>query len=82
VQTVVIEVVLGFLNRGDTPEVINQTILVLIPKVANPDELTKLRPISLCNVIYKLCSKVMSNRLRLILMKLFQRSRVLLFQDG
>jgi hypothetical protein len=70
VQTAVTEVVLGFLNRGDMPEVINQTILVLIPKVANLDKLTKFRPISLCNVTYKLCSKVMADRLRLILDKI------------
>lgn len=59
--------VLGFLNGGDMPEVINQTILVLIPKVVNPEELTQFRPIFLCNVIYKICSKVLANRLRLIL---------------
>jgi hypothetical protein len=63
----VVSAVLGFLNGGDMPEVINQTILVIIPKVANPQELSQFRPISLCNVIYKLCSKVLANRLRLIL---------------
>jgi hypothetical protein len=63
----VVSAVLGFLNGGDMPEVINQTILVIIPKVATPQELSQFRPISLCNLIYKLCSKVLANRLRFIL---------------
>ena len=63
VKEKVTNAVLGFLNGGEMPEVINRTILVLIPKVANPQEITQFRPISLCNVIYKLCSKVMANRL-------------------
>jgi hypothetical protein len=67
VKEKVLEAVLGFLNDGEMPKIINQTILVLIPKVANPLELTQFRPISLCNVIYKICSKVLANRLRLIL---------------
>lgn len=67
VQNNVTQAVLSFLNGGDMPEVINRTILVLIPKVANPQELTQFRPISLCNVLYKICSKAIANRLRLVL---------------
>jgi hypothetical protein len=59
--------VLGFLNGGEMAEEVNQTLLVLIPKVANPQELTQYRPISLCNVLYKIRSKVMANRLRRVL---------------
>jgi hypothetical protein len=61
------QAVLGFLNGGEMPEAVNRTILVLIPKVAHPQELSQFRPISLCNVIYKICSKAMASRLRLVL---------------
>ena len=49
------------------PEGWNDTMVVLIPKVSNPERLKDLRPISLCNVTYKIASKVLSNRLKLIL---------------
>jgi len=58
--------VLAFLNGGEMASVVNSTVLVLIPKVRNPQNLTQFRPISLCNVLYKICSKVIANRLRLI----------------
>lgn len=48
-------------------EELNQTLLVPIPKVANPQELSQYRPISLCNMLYKICSKAMANILRGIL---------------
>lgn len=40
------------------PEQINSTTLVLILKVKHPQEMKQFRPISLYNVIYKICSKV------------------------
>jgi hypothetical protein len=67
VKPCVVNAMLGFLNGGDLSEEVNRTILVLIPKVSNPHNLSLYRPISLCNVLYKLCSKMMANRLRLIL---------------
>lgn len=46
----------------------NRTSTVLIPKVKNSVKITDLRPISLCNVMYKVKSKVIINRLKLILL--------------
>jgi hypothetical protein len=62
-ETVVKEV-LQVLRGGSIPEGWNETIVVLIPKVQNPDRMKDLRPISLCNVVYKLISKVIANRLK------------------
>lgn len=63
----VVEEVLNVLRGGEIPEGWNETVVVLIPKVKTPESLKDLRPISLCNVVYKLVSKVLANRLKLIL---------------
>jgi hypothetical protein len=56
--------VLQFLNGGDMLDMVNNTVLALIPKVKNPQNLMNFRPIALCNVLYKICSKTIANRLR------------------
>ncbi|WVZ54295.1 hypothetical protein U9M48_005117 [Paspalum notatum var. saurae] len=59
--------VLEVLNGGNMPQGWNNTIIVLIPKTKQPERLKDLRPISLCNILYKLVSKVLTNRLKNIL---------------
>jgi hypothetical protein len=59
--------VLEVLNGGPMPEGWNDTCVVLIPKIKNPESMKDLRPISLCNVVYKIVSKVLANRLIQIL---------------
>lgn len=56
-----------FFSQGVMPPGINDTAIVLIPKGNNPAELKDFRPISLCNVIYKVISKSMVNRFRPLL---------------
>jgi hypothetical protein len=60
----VVQEVLAILNRGPMPDGWNDTTIVLIPKVNKPTQVKNLRPISLCNVLYKPVSKVLSNRLK------------------
>jgi len=48
----------------------NSTFLSLIPKDINPSTFARFRPISLCNVSYKLITKVIANRIKPLLHKL------------
>jgi hypothetical protein len=60
--------VLQILNEGrPIPAEWNQTTIALIPKVKWPESVTELRPISLCNVLYKIVSKILANGLKGIL---------------
>ena len=60
----VICMVLNVLNSNESMVEINRTNITLIPKIKNPTKITEYRPISLCNVIYKLIAKVVANQLK------------------
>ena len=63
----VIHTVLHFLNSGSLPNPLNHTFITLIPKTKNLELVSEFRPISLCNVLYKIFSKVVANRLKRVL---------------
>lgn len=53
-----------FLRLGELPNEINHAVIRLIPKIKVPQYMTDLRPISLCNVLVRILSKLMVNRLK------------------
>jgi hypothetical protein len=59
--------VLSVLNSGNILRKINLTHISLIPKKKNPERISDFRPINLYNVVYKIISKVLANRLKLVL---------------
>lgn len=65
--TDIISCILDFLNGRRLPNRLNFTFIVLIPKVCNPKRMTGCGYVSLCNVIYKIGSKMIANRLKLFL---------------
>jgi hypothetical protein len=58
-----------WLGRGYFPSSLNETNICLIPKCDNPGSMKDFRPISLCNVLYKVVSKLLANRLKGVLGK-------------
>ena len=70
VNPIVIKTVLDFLNHDITPLKFHETHIVLIPKIKNPERVTDYRPISLRNVVYKLASKTVANKLKLIMQEI------------
>jgi hypothetical protein len=52
---------------GQMPLSLNFTFIALIPKKDNPNSLDEFKPISLCNCIYNIMSKVLQRRLKRIL---------------
>lgn len=48
-------------------EEINSSYITLIPKSDQPESMAEFRPIGLCNTIYKLITKIITNRIRPIL---------------
>ncbi|XP_074278236.1 uncharacterized protein LOC141601831 [Silene latifolia] len=62
--------ILRFLNTGVMLKEWNNTHIVLLPKVDQPEMVSQFRPISLCNIVYRLASKCIANRIKLVISSL------------
>ncbi len=54
-------------SSGRMPKYLKKTLISLITKFLGPETLNQFRPISLCNTVYKIVTKIIVSRLRPIL---------------
>ncbi|XP_061375716.1 uncharacterized protein LOC133317851 [Gastrolobium bilobum] len=54
----------SFFSDPNRIEEVNQTLICFIPKTECPDSISNFRLISLCNVSYKILTKLLANRLK------------------
>lgn len=58
---------LSILNEEHSIAYFNSTIISLVPKCNTPKRVTELSPIILCNVMYKIVAKCITNRFKSIM---------------
>lgn len=71
----IVREVQGFFDGEPLPENINNTHIRLIPKITNPQKVSDYRPIALCNVYYKIYSKLFTRRLQPLMDKLISENQ-------
>ncbi|CAA7041572.1 unnamed protein product [Microthlaspi erraticum] len=80
----VVEAVSEFFRHGRLLKDLNTTFIALIPKTPEACSLGDFRPISCCNLVYKIISKILANHLKPVLkgsispnQSAFQKGRIL-----
>ena len=61
---------------------LNSTIISLIPKVPNLSTMHEYRPISCCNTVYKVYSKILTERMKRILPELISNRQNIFSKEG
>ncbi|GKV27064.1 hypothetical protein SLEP1_g36275 [Rubroshorea leprosula] len=65
-----------FHENGKLVRGLNESFIVLIPKKENPLELEDFRPISLIGAIYKILTKILSNRLSQVMQEIIGEQQI------
>ncbi|KAL9677306.1 hypothetical protein QQ045_005534 [Rhodiola kirilowii] len=73
--------VLRFLNVGVLDDSLNETLIILVPKIKDASGVGEFRQISLCNVIMKIITKVLANRLEVCLPEVISHSQSAFIKD-
>lgn len=69
------DAIFEILNNNIETEDINNTFITLISKVNNAENIIQYRPISLCNVFYKILSKTLANIIKNIIDDLISQNQ-------
>lgn len=60
-----VSMIQNFFRKGHMLRELNHTHISLIPKTPHANRVAQFKPISLCNVVYKVITKILPNRLKL-----------------
>ncbi|XP_074359411.1 uncharacterized protein LOC141698585 [Apium graveolens] len=74
-------VIRNFFEIGVLDDELKSTNIAVIPKKPNLERMTDIHPISLCNVVYKIISNVLSNRIKTIIDPLISESQSAFIPD-
>lgn len=66
--------IFNILNNDFDPSFINYTYICLVPNVKQLENAKIFRPVSLCNIIIKIVTKMITNRLKSVIMDLIHKT--------
>ncbi|GKA71325.1 retrovirus-related pol polyprotein from transposon TNT 1-94 [Tanacetum coccineum] len=70
IKNEVYEAIMEFFRTMRMTGEVNATLITLVPKSKTPQKVFDYRPIACCNIIYKIISKILTNRIKSALCKL------------
>ena len=72
----------SFFNSGKPLKAVDHTFVTLVPETSSASSLSDFRPISCCNVLYKIITNLLSNRLKAVIDDLNSYNQSAFIQGG